>query len=81
MEAKCPECFGEKEVCGKCNGSGRIEVGFSRGDLYSLDCRDCGEHIGGCVVGEEGLKEVPPPKPCVFCRVGTAVYTKEGKIE
>lgn len=80
MDAKCPECLGKKDDCPKCEGSGFIEVGFASGDLYSSDCDTCKRNIGGCIVGPNGLKEVPPPKPCWVCGNGMIVFTKVGEV-
>ena len=79
MKAKCPRCFGMRPACIRCGGEGFIDVKFPKGELYSKDCLACQAHIGGCVVGEGGLKEVPGPTTCVFCKNGTAVYTLVGR--
>lgn len=64
MDAMCPECAGNG--CEDCVG-GVVQVQMADGVLYTKDCKDCGEHVGGCIVGGDGYKEVPPMRPCPFC--------------
>lgn len=71
MKAKCPKCFGALPECPDCDGSGYVEVTMGEGDLYSKDCLDCKEHIGGAIVGDglctwEELKRMEQ-NPCPFC--------------
>lgn len=77
LEAMCARCRGEG--CDSCGRSGKIKVSLADGQIYSLECKICDAHIGGCVVGGTSpLKEVPPAKDCVFCGgEKTAVYKLE----
>jgi hypothetical protein len=81
MKAKCPHCCGEHSSCPECDGTGYIEVKIGQGDLYSKDCLECGELIGGAIVGEglctmEELKRLEA-LPCPFCN-GKCKYTPIG---
>lgn len=81
MEAKCPKCFGEYPNCQSCKGKGTVAVRIAEGTWYSLDCLDCKEHIGVCIVGEQGasidyVQQHPENLICPFCQ-GQAAYSTE----
>lgn len=75
MEAKCPECLGQKTECRKCGGTGQIEVSFGSGPLYTRACLNdkCGYENGGHIVMEgrpKGPDGEPPnlPGECIMCK-------------
>lgn len=63
MQAMCPRCGGKG--CAECD-DGKIEVTIPRGDLYTLECGDCGYQNGGRIVNED-LPLRPPDIGCVEC--------------
>lgn len=65
MPAKCPQCFGEAKECGRCGGSGTIDVTLPEGDWYTQHCNnaDCGFDNGGCQGSSLGAITFP----CVMC--------------
>ena len=66
MKAKCPFCTAG---CSKCENSGKINVRFAEGNLWTRVCLDeaCGFENGGRI--EKGDKEPPEPSgPCVMCK-------------
>lgn len=82
MDAKCPNCFGEKPDCSECNGSGFIDVKFAEGDLYDLTCTGCGKIVGGCITGEDTIPAPPKWTPdCVFCGAKTKYCLAEDLVE
>ena len=58
MKAKCPHC----------NGTGEVDVSVAEGDLYTLECMECGHYNGGRISGP-GLPPIPavPDIGCVKC--------------
>lgn len=50
LKAKCPHCFGEKQECDKCGGSGFVTATMPEGDWYTRHCTHplCGFDNGGC---------------------------------
>jgi hypothetical protein len=69
MQAKCPYCVGEDNSCPKCDGTGKIGVGFAQGSIWTRLCLDskCGFENGGRIVNNN--KEPPEsPGECVICR-------------
>ena len=83
MDAKCPVCFGEKEECEKCDGTGNVTITIAKGKLYTIACMDkeCGMTNGGRIVGPK-IPPLPPTPdiPCLDCR-GPSYWKYLGEIE
>lgn len=78
MDAACPTCLGTNPQCPDCLGTGLVQASIAQGEMFSVDCIDCGEHIGGGIMGGDSpIRELPKDKPCVFCG-GVARSSKAG---
>lgn len=70
MQAKCPLCFGGNSGCGKCGGTGYVEVTITTGKMYTRHCTVCGDDNGGIIIGPDGYSKEKlrtPPRDCVEC--------------
>lgn len=67
MKAKCPFCTGG---CLKCENSGKVDVQFVKGSLWTRCCTICGFENGGRI--EKGnIEPSEPSGKCVVCNAPT----------
>ncbi len=71
MKALCPNCFGKKDACEKCKGTGYIEVRFAKGTMHAGVCTKCAFDNGGFIVGPNSpyktVEDRGEPGPCIAC--------------
>jgi len=69
MQAKCPYCAGDENTsCTKCSGTGKVEVHFAEGNLWTRACQnpECAFENGGRI--HKGDDEPPDSSgECVMC--------------
>ena len=67
MKAKCPFCI---DGCHKCDDTGKVDVKFADGSLWTRTCTICGFENGGRI--QKGDKEPTEPSGrCVVCGAPT----------
>ena len=79
MKARCPHCFGQKEDCLECKGTGFITATLNtdRGIIF-FSCPTCHRDLGGRIPqSDDEIPDAPtgPSKrKCVFCSEENTVY-------
>lgn len=79
MKAKCPHCFGQKDGCSECKGTGFIGVKLNtdRGVIF-FNCPKCGADLGGRIPQDDNEIPENPTGPstrrCIFCGEENTAY-------